>query len=159
MKDFYVKAYLVGEEDIPIIAEIKKHCKHRYHDEWAGPYASYSKGKDLVTGTPLIFDCNDGNFVNELSKYGLARKIYVGARKVTKLSKEEVHELLNMMDEEYIERYTEVVQKAKLYHAGLLKKHYEELAESKRKSITDEMDFRLQKNFVKKLSKIIVKCK
>lgn len=151
--ELYKRVYLVGEDEIPIIARITKSCKRRYHDEFKGPYIYFHKGRDIITGTPLILDCSEEKFEDELNKYGLARRTRIGAKATNSYTREEVQNLVNTMNEEYIELYAKAVQKAKDKHAALLSNHLIKKLERKKSNLEREASFIKKRGMVKKLVK------
>ena len=76
----YAKCYLVGDDNNQIIAEIYKY--YDTHD-----YCYYKKGKDLVTGIPIILSCDEDSFSDELAWYGFNRIYRLGARSSESISK------------------------------------------------------------------------
>ena len=157
MEKKYIKANLVDDNTMPIIAEVSKMSQHRYHDEFEGPYAYYWKGKDLVTGTPLIFECDEDNFRNEVSKYGVARMTRLGAKQVESLSKVDISILMKIMNDDYLKFYIDTINRAKEHHNNQVKDYIMDRITIRQSIIRDEIELEKNRIKVKRLAKKLMK--
>ena len=117
----YVKCYLVGDDDNQIVAEVDKYWNT--HDDYY-----YKKGKDLVTGTPIILtpiilSCDEDSFSDELTWYGFNRLYRLGAWSNESISKKDALIFLKSMTIEDVKRYFQTIKRAKRKHRQMIKKH------------------------------------
>ena len=84
MRKEYCRSRLIGAANDELIAEWWGRTSSFLDDE----LHSFYIGKDLVTGVPLIFDCENEfrNFKSEVKRYGRARLTRLGAEYIQYMS-------------------------------------------------------------------------
>ena len=151
----YIKVNLVGDNDTVIIAEIINWYEHKInYNELEGPYASYGKARDAVTGVPLIIDCKPGfeGFKHELYEYGRARKKCIGAVKIASLSDKDALDFLKNMTEDDVKKYTDAIRRGIEQHITWLKMNNKYYDNHINKRIDNYLSLRLNKRRIRKMA-------
>ncbi len=142
----YAKCYLVGDDNNQIIAEI-----HKYYDTHDCCY--YKKGKDLVTGIPIILSCHEDSFSDELTWYGFNRIYRLGAWSSKSISKQDALNLLKAMTIEDAQRYSQTIKRAKKKHREMIKKHVMNILNEKQLVCQENIEMKTQQMKVRWMSK------
>lgn len=142
----YKKCYLVGDDNNQIIAEIDKYWST--HD-----YCHYKKGKDLVTGTPIILTCDENSFSDELACYGFNRIYRLGAWSSESISKQDALYLLKSMTKEDAQKYSQTIIRAKKKHLEMINKHVMSTLKEKQSACQENIAMKTQQMKVRWISK------
>ena len=156
MEKTYIKGYLVGNDSAPIIGEIEN-VWHSHLDNQFRDYL-YGKGKDLVTGMPIILtkesSCTENDFDKEISMYGISRANRLGVLSTYEfITKQEAIDFLEGMTKEDVIKYIENVKIAKKKHIEMLKKYTKNFFQNKLLIHKENKKMILQKNRVRRINK------
>ena len=152
---YYVKCYLVGNDKTQIIAEVERNS-HTYADNSFNLY-HFRKGKDLITGTPIILThetlCAENTFSNDILIYGFNRVCRLGVQSVIDIiSKQSAIDFLKELNKEDICNYTEAIKNAKVKHTEMLKRHIKQIIENKKLTHKRKIEMKLQKDRIKRIN-------
>ena len=150
----YAKCYVVGNDESQVIVEMD-YMYQTHFDKYT--LYHYYKGKDLVSGTPVILTyeskCNENNFDEDIRMYGLSRLNRLGITdKPEKITKQTAINILKAMTEEDINNYLKNIEMAKEKHAEMVKNYFKQIFGKYQSKIQENKELRLQRNRIKKLN-------
>ena len=134
----YMKCYLIGDDNNQIIAEVNK-----YWDMHG--YCHYKKGKDLVTGTPIILYCDENFFGDEVTDYGFNRIYRLGVWASSEaISKQGALDFLKSMTRDDAQRYSQTIKRAQKKHYEMIKENIVSVLKEKQLYYNENIDMKAQ---------------